>query len=65
MTSYRVSWEIDIEADSPQEAAVEALRIQRNTDSWATCFVVSDPTGVTTVDLMLPNIKEAWRKGLQ
>lgn len=40
MPSYKVTWEIDIQADSPQEAAEDALRIQRNEDSEAVAFVV-------------------------
>lgn len=32
MPHYRVLWEIDIEADSPQEAAAQALIIQRDND---------------------------------
>jgi hypothetical protein len=38
--NYRVVWEIDIEADSPREAAAEALRIQRDPQSIATVFEV-------------------------
>ena len=38
--TYRVKWEIDIEADSPFAAAREALRIQRDTESTATVFIV-------------------------
>ena len=37
---YRVSWEIDIEADSAEAAAREALAIQRKPDSIATVFEV-------------------------
>jgi len=40
MTSYRVSWEIDVEADSPREAAEKALEIQKRPDSTATVFRV-------------------------
>lgn len=42
MTDHRVVWEIDIEADSPEEAAKEALVIQRDQGSDATCFTVTD-----------------------
>jgi hypothetical protein len=49
---YFVSWDIDIEADSPKEAAQKARRIQRDLDSIATIFSVRDPRGeVTSVDL--------------
>jgi hypothetical protein len=36
MKTYRVKWEIDIEADSALEAVKEALRIQRE-NSTDTC----------------------------
>jgi len=52
MANYRVKWEIDIEADSPEEAAKESLKIQRDPDSVATIFDVTDDNGVTTeIDL--------------
>jgi hypothetical protein len=37
---YLVSWEINIEAKSPREAAEKALKIQRNPESIATVFQV-------------------------
>lgn len=40
MNEYRVIWEIDIEAETPREAAQQALDIQRNGDSIATVFTV-------------------------
>jgi hypothetical protein len=43
MKTYRVRWEIDLEADSCLEAAERALEIQRNPDSIATVFDVEDP----------------------
>lgn len=40
---YRVKWEIDIFTESnPEDAAREALRIQRNPESIATVFDVRD-----------------------
>lgn len=53
MPSYLVTWVIDIEADSPEKAAKEALVIQRRPNSIATVFEVLDKgTDVTTgVDL--------------
>lgn len=55
---YRVIWMIDIEAGSPQEAAAEALKIQRDPDSIATSFDVVIPpkypeveAKIVTVDL--------------
>ncbi len=40
MAHYRVKWEIDIEADTAQEAAQQALDIQRDAESTATVFHV-------------------------
>ena len=41
MTNYRVTWQIDIEADSPKEAAAKALVIMRDPSSIATVFDVT------------------------
>jgi len=50
---YRVRWEIDVEAGSPQEAAEEALGIQRDPDSIAVVFDLTDEQGRRViVDLM-------------
>lgn len=52
MTQYRVVWEIDIEADSPREAAGEARYIQLDADSYALHFdVISDDGTVHHIDL--------------
>ncbi len=37
---FRVNWEIDIEADNPRQAALKALKIQRDRNSIATVFEV-------------------------
>lgn len=42
MARYFVTWEMDIEADSPEDAALEALRIHRNPESVATVFKVTE-----------------------
>jgi hypothetical protein len=45
VTLYRVTWEIDVEADSPYEAAREAFAMQHDTladESIATCFDVRE-----------------------
>lgn len=54
MPEYLVRWEMDIVADSPQEAAQKALEIHRDEDSIATHFLVYQrPTwALTEVDLM-------------
>ena len=38
MPTYRVRWEIDIDADSPEQAACIAQMIQRDVDSEADHF---------------------------
>lgn len=54
---YRVVWEIDLEADSHEEAAAKALAIQRDPNSIATVFRVWDarhrelPMRGVTIDL--------------
>lgn len=42
---YRVTWIIDLDADSPQEAARQALAIHRDPHSLATIFDVTNPQG--------------------
>jgi len=44
---YRVTWIIDLDAESFEEAAQEALEIQRDPDSLATHFTVTDEDGRT------------------
>lgn len=54
MSNYLVTWEIDGgDASSPLEAARYALAVQRDPESIATVFGVTDlDTGIeTTVDL--------------
>jgi hypothetical protein len=41
MPEYTVTWEIEIDADSPQAAAEKAYQIQHRPSSTATCFDVS------------------------
>jgi hypothetical protein len=45
MAEYLVTWQIDIEAASPLEAARKALAIHRKPDSIATIFEVRCKTG--------------------
>lgn len=40
MKTYRITWSIDIDADSPEEAAASALIVQRDTESIALVFEV-------------------------
>jgi len=44
---YRVTWTIDLDAESSEEAAQEALEIQRDPESLATHFTVTDEDGRT------------------
>lgn len=49
---YKVDWTIDIDADSPEEAARKALAIHRDQDSCALYFTTTDEAGkVKSVDL--------------
>ena len=53
MTSYSVNWQIDIESESPVEAARQALKIHRDQNSTATVFDIYDEDGnYTRVDLL-------------
>ena len=53
MTAYLVKWEIDIDAESSEEAAQEALRIQRDPRSVATVFQVRDAERLITHEIDL------------
>ena len=43
--TYHVMWEIDVDAISAQDAARQALKIQRDRKSTVTVFVVTDSKG--------------------
>jgi hypothetical protein len=45
MTLFRVIWEIDIDAETPEDAAKQALGIQRDRDSNGTIFDCIDEYG--------------------
>jgi len=50
---YRVVWEIDSDAATPEEAAREAWSTMRRSDSLATVFTVIDGLGAAvTIDLL-------------
>lgn len=66
MPNYLVRWEIDIEADTPREAAVKALEIQRDTESIATVFhvfVTDEIAGahIDRIDLGADEGADVWR----
>lgn len=44
MPEYRVVWEIDLEADDPEDAARRAVKIQMNEESTANVFTVTRRT---------------------
>jgi len=61
--SYRVTWEIDIEADSSRDAAKKAQEIQLDPASTATVFRVERPDGsVAMFDLGRPAQKPRFRQ---
>ena len=43
MKTYLVTWSIDLEAESTEDAARQALDIQRDPDSCALVFGVREP----------------------
>lgn len=53
MPEYRVTWSIDVDAETPEDAANEARSAQLAPDSLATVFEVTDEAGNTeTVDVV-------------
>lgn len=54
MPSYFVTWEPEIDADTPREAAQRALEIHRDPDSTATRFKVieEDTEEIIEIDLL-------------
>ena len=59
MNEYRVTWAIDIDAESPLAAAEEALRIHRDPTSIATVFAVKRHDTEQTVTIDLHDIAES------
>jgi len=56
---YAVDWKIDIDADTPYQAALEAKRIQNDTGSTAVYFEITDEAGKHfEVDLWNETCKE-------
>lgn len=63
MTDYLVTWAIDdFDAETPLEAARKALRTQRNEDSTAVVFTVSDGDRRWQVDLLTNEVTELRAK---
>jgi hypothetical protein len=49
--TYRVTWEIDIDAYTPKQAAKSALRIMRDPESIANVFTVKSEKSKYHIDL--------------
>ena len=58
MVDYLVTWRIDMEADSPDEAAARALIVQRDPESTAVVFEVSDTSSGTTWSIDLDDSEQ-------
>jgi hypothetical protein len=59
MPEYVVSWEINLDADTPHEAAEKALAIHRDPTSIAYVFTVVDGDGTEHhVDLAVEDVEE-------
>lgn len=52
--TYIVTWKIDMETDTPEEAAARALICQRDPQSTATVFEVTDKDTGETVTVDIP-----------
>lgn len=46
MVMHRVIWEIDVDAEGAEEAALTALRMMRDPNSTALCFAVKSKCGI-------------------
>jgi hypothetical protein len=51
-TNYLVTWEIEMEAETPREAAQRALDIMRDPESIGTVFKVCDAKHEHVIDLL-------------
>lgn len=58
LTSYKVRWEIDVDARNQEDAARRALEIQRDPTSIALVFDVEDNTNPTTPVFMRIDLEE-------
>jgi hypothetical protein len=55
---YSVVWAIDVDAETPEEAALMALTIQRDPSGIATQFeVISEFADHFSIDLLCPTIQ--------
>lgn len=59
LKSYKVTWVIDIDAESPEEAASVAQTVQRDRNSTANVFYISDESNKEViVDLDLHELSD-------
>ena len=65
MKSFRVVWEIDIDAKSALAAAQEALRIQRDPESTATVFSVRETNSEIPLDDEIIDLSKSTRRKRQ
>ena len=45
ISNYRVKWEIDVDAESPESAALQALKIMQDPNQTGLCFDVINTAG--------------------
>ena len=55
---YHIRWEIELHADSHEDAARQALAIQRDPESIATVFEVSKPLGGGVIESRTVDLNE-------
>ena len=65
MTQYLVTWQIFVEARTPEEAARDALAVQRSVESEATCFEVLDDAGHETTIVVRDELEPPARPYLR
>ena len=51
-TQYLVTWEVDVWAKTPKDAAKQARRDQTRKGTTATVFTVANESGVSEIDLL-------------
>ena len=60
---YTVKWEIQVEANSPEAAARQALEIQRDFTSTATVFEIYDPRCYLLKTVDVTDTGTVWFEG--
>ncbi len=59
---YHIKWEIDVEADSPEEAAKLALDIQLDRRAVATVFIVNSQHVIDVEDYKTQKVRNINKK---